>query len=201
MIRSSLLALCLSSLLPAQELDLSFLKDAESKASEATNITLGKEQLQLIRGLSGGLTTGQNSADLAALAEKIELVQVKVLEFDKPGMFPLAEMDKLRLQVKGADMLPLISVKEREGFTEVLMRKGPKGNRGFVILAVEPRELTVVNIVGDLDLASLGKLSGKLGIPNVEFGNLGAASGSGKGGAKSPSPSPGKKDDDEEPQL
>ena len=63
------------------------------------------------------------------------------------------------------------------------MRKGPKGMRGFVIVAAEARELTVVNIVGDLDLASLGKLTGKFGIPNIQM-NSGGGSKGGKGSKK-----------------
>jgi hypothetical protein len=171
-----------------QELDLSFLKDIEDKAKEATNITLGKEQMQLISGLSGS-----SGVDLKTLAAGLEMVQVKVLEFDKEGMFRMADMETLRNKVKGADMVPVISVREKNGFTEILMRKGPKGNRGFVILAAEPRELTIVNIVGELDLSSLGKLSGKFGIPNVSMGPV-----EGRAGSKPAAPKEAKKEEEED---
>jgi hypothetical protein len=196
MIRLTLLATLGAALLGAQELDLSFLKDIESKAAEATNITLGKEQLQLIRGL-----TGDAKSELGALAASIELVQVKVLEFDRAGLVPMAEMEKLKSSLKAADMVPFMSVKERDGFTEIVMRKGPKGSRGFVILVAEEKELTIVNIVGDLDLASLGRLSGKFGIPNVEFGNMGAAPGGGKSSSSKPGAKKDSKPEDEDDQL
>ncbi len=166
----------------AQELDLSFLKGLEEKATESTNITLGKEQLKLLSGFTN------ESAELKALAGGLELVQVRVLEFDKEGMFKIADMEALKAKVKGEDTVPFLSVKEKDGFTEILMRKGAKGLRGFVILAAESKELTVVNIVGDLDLASLGRLAGKFGIPDIALENK----------AKPKSDASGKKDEDNE---
>lgn len=174
-----------------QELDLSFLKDLEAKATEVTNVSLGKEQMQLIQGLTSGV-----AGELKSLAGGIELVQVRSLEFDKEGMFSLAEMTALRDKVKTNEFLPVISVKQKGGFTEILLRKGPKGNRGFLILSVEPREVSIVNIVGDLDLASLGKLAGKFGIPDVVLEGKGE---SGKGNAKGSGNA--KKDEEDEDLL
>jgi hypothetical protein len=42
--------------------------------------------------------------------------------------------------------------------------------QGIVVIAAEPKELTVVNIVGTLDPAHLKDLGGKFGIPNMNFG-------------------------------
>jgi hypothetical protein len=159
-----------------QELNLSFLKGLEAKASEFTDINLGPEQIQLMMGFSG-----EGSKELLGLGKSIERVQVKTFQFDKEGMYSLADAESLRTTLKSSDFVPLISVKEKKGFTEIAMRKGPKGMRGFVIVSAEPRELTVVNIVGELDLASLGKLTGKFGIPNIQMGPDGKGAKGSKG--------------------
>ena len=39
---------------------------------------------------------------------------------------------------------------------------------GLVIIAVQPKELTIVNLVGIIDPAKIGRLSGQLGIPKIE---------------------------------
>ena len=39
--------------------------------------------------------------------------------------------------------------------------------RCLAILVAEPRELTVVNIVGPIDLTRLAAMRGQFGIPNV----------------------------------
>lgn len=98
-------------------------------------------------------------------------MQVKTLQFDKEGAYTLAETEKLRESVMTGNLVSLISVKKKNGFTEIAMRKGPKGeNAGFLIVNVEPTEIAVVSIVGQLDLSSLAKLSGKLGVPNIQMG-------------------------------
>ena len=81
----------------------------------------------------------------------------------------MADAETVRTKVKAdSKWLSLISVKEKGGFTEIMTHKGPNGDiDGFLILSAEPRELTVVNIVGTLDMAKLAKLGGKFGIPKI----------------------------------
>ena len=150
----------------AQEIDLSFLKGLESKARESSNIDLGAEQMGLIKGFSS-LVGG----DIAGATAGLKKVKVYTLEFDKDFAYNLADAENVRSKVKAdSKWLSLISVKEKGGFTEIMTHKGPNGDiDGFLILAAEPRELTVVNIVGALDMAKLAKLGGKFGIPKIEI--------------------------------
>lgn len=149
-----------------QALDLSSLKGLEAKARESTSIDLGQEQLKLMMGFTSG-----GNGDLQKLARTIELVQVRTFGFDKDNMYSMADMETLRQKVKASDFVPFLSHKEKGGFTEILMRKGPNGLRGFVLLTAEAREITVINIIGDLDLNTLSKLGGKFGIPEIQLEN------------------------------
>jgi len=152
--------------LAAQEVDLSFLKGLESKARESSNIDLGPEQMGLIKGFSGLV-----GSDLSDVATGLRRVKVHTLEFDKDGMYNLAEAENVRTKIKAdPKWLSLISVKEKGGFTEILTHRAPNGDvDGFLILTAEPRELTVVNIVGVLDLKKLARLGGNFGIPRIEL--------------------------------
>jgi len=38
---------------------------------------------------------------------------------------------------------------------------------GLAVLSIEPREFTVVNIVGPIDLDKLSKLEGQFGVPDL----------------------------------
>lgn len=40
---------------------------------------------------------------------------------------------------------------------------------GLVVIAAEPREFTIVNIVGPIDLDQLSSLGGQFGIPKVDL--------------------------------
>ena len=153
--------------LTAQVVDLSILKGLEAKARETSNIDLGPEQMGVLKGFSG-LVGG----DIGEVTQGLKRVRVYSLEFDKDGMYNLADAESIRTKVKAdSKWISVISVKEKGGFTEIMTHQGANGEfDGFLILAAEPRELTVVNIVGALDMAKLGKLGGKFGIPKIEVG-------------------------------
>ncbi len=51
---------------------------------------------------------------------------------------------------------------------EVYIKNDSKGIGGVAIIATEPKQLTLVNIVGAIDLESLSDLGGHFGIPGVE---------------------------------
>ena len=42
--------------------------------------------------------------------------------------------------------------------------------KGIAVVAAEPRELTVVNVVGPIDVERLSRLEGQFGIPPLELG-------------------------------
>lgn len=151
--------------LAAQVVDLSILKGLETKARETSNIDLGPAEMGMLKGFSG-LVGG----DIADVTSGLKRVKVYSLEFDKDGQYSLTDAESIRTKVKAdSKWLSLVSVKEKGGFTEIMTHQGADGKMdGFLVLSAEPRELTVINIVGSLDLAKLGKLGGMFGIPKIE---------------------------------
>jgi hypothetical protein len=39
--------------------------------------------------------------------------------------------------------------------------------KGIAVIASEPREFTIVNVIGDIDIDKLSKLEGQFGIPKL----------------------------------
>ena len=52
----------------------------------------------------------------------------------------------------------------------MFFKKDGKKMTGLTILAAEPTQLTVVHIVGTMNMEDLGKLGGQFGIPNMKMG-------------------------------
>lgn len=174
--------------LGAQPIDFSYFDKLAEKAKESAVVNLGPEQFSLLAGMQpkGG------GKDLSDLAKTLKGIQVRSLEFDAPGQYDLNEIRAFGAKIKSAgDWMPVISVREKNEFTEILVRKGPDGKAdGLLILAAEPKELTLVHVDGVGDLASLVKLGGLAGIPEI----AGALGGNQKSGdAKSAA---GKKEDE-----
>jgi hypothetical protein len=62
-----------------------------------------------------------------------------------------------------------VGVKSNEGETdEIYLRKENGKLTGVAVIAAEPKELTVVNIVGPIDLDSLAELGGHFHIPTMD---------------------------------
>ncbi len=82
----------------------------------------------------------------------------------------------MQLKAPWSRIVSINSRQERER-VEVYMWRESDQPGGLAVLVSEPRELTVVNIIGRIDLAQLAELRGVLGIPDV----LGTIPGAGAG--------------------
>jgi hypothetical protein len=170
----------------AQQLDLSSLDRLASKAKESANVTLDPQKLQL----ASGLLAQQDPKSEAArkLVSDLRGVYVRSFEFENTGQYSQADLDAVRAQLKGPNWSRIIDIREKDESVEIwFYTEGGKAG-GFALLAAEPRELSVINIVGPLDMASLGRLGATLGIPML-------------GGSPMPTPKPAtapKKDEDDD---
>jgi hypothetical protein len=166
-----LILVALVAVLPlvAQDVKLpASLNNLAGKASEVVDVTLDGPMLKL-----AGKFLSQDDPDQAKvknLVSGLKGVYVKSFEFDKEGEYSPADLDAIRAQLHGpgwSRMVGVVSKKEHEN-AEVYMKMDGERIAGLVVLAAEPKELTVVNIVGDIDINQLSGLGGHFGIPPVE---------------------------------
>jgi hypothetical protein len=144
-----------------QVIDYKFLDGLAQKAKESSVIELGPEQLSALASMSGKSV----SEDLAKVVKSIH---VHSYEFDRKGMYDPQQVRDFRDRVKASgNWVNLVSVKEGEGFTDIMMKKNEGNGGGLLIVAAEDNELTIVHIDGVSDLKSLGELGGLVGIPQI----------------------------------
>jgi hypothetical protein len=96
-------------------------------------------------------------------------VYVKSFEFDREGVYSDADVESIRRQLKTPGWTRVVNIdskRDREQVEMYVWRQGEQSG-GLAILAAEPKELTVVNIVGRVDLTKLGALQGLMGIPKL----------------------------------
>jgi len=149
-------------------LQLDKLTRLASQASEVTDIALDPAMLQL----AGNFVSAQNddSRAIKELLGSLKGVYVKTYQFDRDGAYTAADVESVRGQLTGNwTRLVATESKKEQGRELVEIYSWREGERmgGLAILVAEPRELTVVNIVGPIDLTRLAALRGQLGIPNV----------------------------------
>lgn len=158
-------------LAPAWAQDVKFPADFEklaAKASEVVDVTLDGALLQLAsRFLSN---KDPEEARVKQLVSKLKGIYVKSFEFDKEGAYSKADLEAIRGQLKAPTWSRMVTVRSTKSSedADVYFKMENGQPTGLVVLAAEPRELTVVNIVGPIDIDQLTELSGHFGVPKVQ---------------------------------
>ncbi|HYM62167.1 MAG TPA: DUF4252 domain-containing protein [Thermoanaerobaculia bacterium] len=164
------IAIALVVLLPAAalaqsaKLNLDF-GNIGQQAKERVDVTLDGDMLRLAaRFLSN------DDADEKAVRDMVghlDGIYVRSYQFDKAGMYDRAVVDKVKAQL-GAEWKRIVTV-EKKGDENVEIYLAMRNDRvaGMVIIAAEAKELTIVNIVGPIDIEKLSSIEGQFGIPRV----------------------------------
>ena len=110
---------------------------------------------------------------------------MKSFEFEKEGQYSESDLKALRSQLRSPEWSSVVDIREKTESVTVYMKiDGGAKAQGMVVIAAEPKELTVVQIVGSIDPSTLGALGGQFGIPKLDFG-----------ANPKPKPAPSKKED------
>lgn len=96
-------------------------------------------------------------------------IYVRSYTFDHTYVYPVSAIESLRKQLHTACWQPIVSVRnaEERSAVEIFVCQLQQKARGLAIIATEPRQLTIVNIVGAIDLEKLHRLEGHFGIPRL----------------------------------
>ena len=147
-------------------IQMSSLDHLAAKAKETVDVNLDERLMRL----ASKIFTGDDpeDQDIKKFVAALKGVYVKNFEFDSPGQFTDADVEPIRAQLRGPGWTRLVNVNsKKEGSLEVHVLMTGDSISGLAVLATEEKELTVVNIVGPVDLNKLASLEGKFGIPDL----------------------------------
>ena len=71
--------------------------------------------------------------------------------------------------LSGPEIVVEVRSKKEQANVDIYLSVSGNKALGLAIISTEPREFTIVNIVGSVDLDKLHKLEGKFGVPNLEL--------------------------------
>ncbi len=148
-----------------------------AKASQTANVTLEGPMLKLAAQAMQQKASKSNSQKkemAAGLVERLKGIYVRNFEFANPGEYTKADLDSVMHQLQSGGWKPMVHVEEKKSGETTGIYVMEEGGEivGMAVVAAEPKELTVVNIVGPIDFSQLGSL-GSLGA----LGQLGALAG------------------------
>jgi hypothetical protein len=142
-------------------------KELAAKASDATEVTLGKSML----GFAAKFMNGKDKDDAAArqLIEGLDGIYVREYEFDKEGEYSMEQVEQLRKAFETPEWTSLVHEHERKSgeSTDVMMKMVNGETRGMFVLSAEPKELTIVLILGPIRMDQLSELKGIGGLGSL----------------------------------
>lgn len=152
--------------LSAQKLNIDLPAGLAERAVETVDITLDGDMLKL----ASKFMNNDHSPDGAAARDMVRNLQgiyVRSYEFDKEGEYDRSILASMRAQL-GPSWKKIVTVMSRErDNVEIYVDSRNDKVTGLVILAAEPKELTIVNLVGPIDIDRLSSLEGQFGIPKM----------------------------------
>ena len=145
------------------KLELPSFPDLKQHATESVDLDLGWMPLHLVGWLMPD--SDPDSAQVRQTIKGLKSVQIRSYQFDADYAYPQADVDRLRAQLSQPGWSHLVQVRKRgeEGSkgsenVDIYIALEDKKVKGLVIIACEPREFTIVNIVGTIDLDQIAGL-------------------------------------------
>lgn len=151
-------------------LQLPDFSELAKKASQSVVISLDPSMLNIAGGF---LQSDSNTNDAAVknVVEGLRGVYVRSFTFDHDGAYSISDLAAVRSQLAAPGWQPLVATHDRahDRSVDIYIRRDGNLTQGMAIIATEPRQLTVVNLVGSIDLAQLARLQGQLGVPRLNL--------------------------------
>ena len=142
-----------------------------SGASETVDVSVDGALLQVA--LKFLNANKPDEAKIREILGQLKGVYVKSFEFDRDGAYSLADVDLVRSQLSGPGWSKVATVRSTRG-DNVDVRLMLEGGiiAGVAVIVAEPREVTIINVVGPIDpekISELGLLEGRFGIPRLDL--------------------------------
>jgi len=133
-------------------------KELAARASNVTEVTLGKNMLTF----ASKFMNGKDDDDVATrkLIDGLDGIYVRDYEFDKEGQYSMEDIEQLRKSFETSEWTPIVHERERKSgeTTDVMVKLVNGESHGMFILSAEPKELSIVLILGPVRMEDLGKL-------------------------------------------
>jgi len=158
-----------SSAASGQALDLKNLEKLSDKAKDVTDVTLDGSLLKFAAKFLSNDDPDQ--AKVKKLVAEIKGIYVRTYQFENEGEYTESDLAPIRNQLRSPGWSRIVGVhsKKEHDNTEIYLKTGGTEPGGLAIVCANPRELTVVNIVGKIDLEELSELGGNLGVPKLDL--------------------------------
>lgn len=137
-----------------------------AKASETVDVNIDESLMALTTKFLS--SKDEDEKKVKELVSGLKGIYVKSFEFESEGQYTDADLESIRSQLRNPAWSKIINARsKKDGSIEVYVMHIRGQVSGLAVLATELKEITVINIVGPVDLEKLTQLEGEFGIPDL----------------------------------
>lgn len=151
-------------------LNLDRLKGLENKASDVIEVNIDGKMLELAK----RVIVKSNDKDAKKIGEAIsglKGIYVRVYNFDKENEYNPNDIDDIRSQLTspGWDKIANVRSKKDNQKIDVFTKFTGDLMSGIAVVISGSKSISVVNVIGPIDLDTLSELGGNLNIPKIDI--------------------------------
>lgn len=137
-----------------------------AKASQSVDVNVDERLMRMAAKVFSDQDADERK--IKKLVEGLKGIYVRSFEFDAAGQYTAADLEAIRTQLRGPGWTRMVNVSsKKDGNLEVYLLFAGEQVNGLAVLHSDVKELTVVNIVGPVDLDKLAQLEGQFGVPEL----------------------------------
>ena len=147
-------------------IQMSSLDHLAAKASQTVDVNIDERMIRITAKIFDDKDADEKK--VKELITGLKGIYVKRFEFETEGQFAAGDIETVRAQLRGPGWTRFMNfTSKKEGSLEVYLMMPGEQVSGLAVLHTDDKELTIVNIVGPVDLEKLSKLEGQLGVPDL----------------------------------
>jgi hypothetical protein len=136
-----------------------------AKASQTVDVNIDERLIQITIKFLG---KDPEAMKVREVISGLKGIYVKSFEFEKEGEYSLADLESIRSQLSNSAWSRIVNIQsKKEGSVAVYLMSSTSQISGLAVLAADTKEITVVNLIGNVDLDKLSALEGQFGIPDL----------------------------------
>lgn len=137
-----------------------------AKASETVDVNIDESLMALTAKFLSNKDDDERK--VKEIVSGLKGIYVKSFEFESEGQYSDTDLESIRSQLRNPAWSRIINARsKKDGSIEVYLMHTGAQISGLAVLATELKEITVINIVGPVDLEKLTQLEGEFGIPEL----------------------------------
>lgn len=155
----------------AQDARIKFdhLKDLEGRASDVVEVNIEGKILNLAKRVLKKVDN-KDAKIVGEAIDGLKGIYVRVYRFDEDYAYSTSDIDLIRSQLTspGWEKLANVRSKKKDQRIDVYTMFSGDDISGVTVLMSEKKGLSLINVVGPIDIDLLAELGGKLNIPEID---------------------------------